>query len=623
MVPGATTGRAAAGPPVRAPAVTETATSRVLDLRGPVLDRTDRVGLALMAASAVWPLVVAVVAEGSPWAMAGLFGLTASAFVLGRLSAMVTPVLAPGAVVALAAALLLTGPLDTIGSIQSSGILGYPNARSAFFIQAAVAALMVAVRARGRGRALAAAAALAFAAVPFANRSTGAVLSAAVLAPAAVAAFLGRGSRIVMGACIAAVAVAVVVTTVLAITYSPEADIPVVSRAVDALPERRVELWQDALSILREHPLTGVGPGRFVVASPLARTDADARWAHNGFLQVGAETGLVGLALLALLFAWGLVRLWSSPGDPRLALLGMVAIAALGVHATVDYILHFPIIPVTTAALVGTATARRMRARSGVSVGTVLRKASKASVLPLGLMRRRRPGDLSILVYHRVGVGEREIDLPLADFERQMAYLSERERVLTLDQALEDDGGGVVVTIDDGFRDFHEHVVPVLERHGVPAILYLATGLVEDGSADDRLTWSNLEDAVATGLVTVGSHTHSHAELSKASEALAEEEMRRSRDLIEDRLGSACRHFAYPWAVGSPEADRAARRLFQTAALGAWRTNRRGRIDRYRLGRTPILRSDGHAFFRAKVAGLLDAEAFVYRALRRGPWRVP
>jgi peptidoglycan/xylan/chitin deacetylase (PgdA/CDA1 family) len=119
----------------------------------------------------------------------------------------------------------------------------------------------------------------------------------------------------------------------------------------------------------------------------------------------------------------------------------------------------------------------------------------------------------------------------------------------------------------------------------------------------------------------VGSHTHGHADLSRATEGQAEDEMRRSRDLVEDHLGRACRHFAYPRAVGSPAADRAARRTFDTAALDAWRTNRRGYIDQYRLGRTPILRSDSWAFFRAKVAGMLDGEALVYRALRRGPWR--
>ncbi len=97
--------------------------------------------------------------------------------------------------------------------------------------------------------------------------------------------------------------------------------------------------------------------------------------------------------------------------------------------------------------------------------------------------------------------------------------------------------------------------------------------------------------------------------------------MRRSKELIEDRLGVPCRHFAYPYAVGSACADRAARRLFDSAALEAWRTNRLGRLDPHRLGRTPVLRSDGHAFFRAKVRGLLDAEALLYRSFGRGPWR--
>jgi hypothetical protein len=99
--------------------------------------------------------------------------------------------------------------------------------------------------------------------------------------------------------------------------------------------------------------------------------------------------------------------------------------------------------------------------------------------------------------------------------------------------------------------------------------------------------------------------------------------MTRSRDLIEDRLGVACRHFAYPWAVGSPVADRLARELFDSAALDAWRTNRAGSTDPWRLGRTPLLASDGLAFFKAKLQGRLDGEALAYRLLGRGPWRRP
>jgi len=214
--------------------------------------------------------------------------------------------------------------------------------------------------------------------------------------------------------------------------------------------------------------------------------------------------------------------------------------------------------------------------------------------------------------------------VPAATFAEHLKHLADKGRLLTLDEvASGTHTGGVAVTFDDGTPDFHETVLPLLVDHRVPTHLYLATGLVANGGprSAEGLTWSQLAEAVSTGLVTVGSHTHSHADLSRAGGTEAEEEMWRSKELIEDRLGVACEHFAYPWGVGSPAADRAARRLFRTAALDAWRINRAGRIDAHRLGRVPILRSDGSFFFRRKVNGQLDTEAWLYRALGRGPWR--
>jgi peptidoglycan/xylan/chitin deacetylase (PgdA/CDA1 family) len=254
-----------------------------------------------------------------------------------------------------------------------------------------------------------------------------------------------------------------------------------------------------------------------------------------------------------------------------------------------------------------------------MSTGMLVRRASKAAVAPAGLFTRRRAGDFVILLYHRVGDGPSEIELSEAGFERHLDHLAVHEHVLTLDDALAGGQGGVVLTFDDGTPDFHEQVMPLLERYRIPAVLYLATALVDE-QGGDGLSWAQLRDATATGLVTVGSHTHSHADLSRMDERTTEEEMRRSKDLIEHHLGVACRHFAYPWAVGGQAADRAARRLFDSAALDAWRTNRRGRIDPFRLGRTPVLASDGFTFFRAKSLGMLDAEAYLYRALGRGPW---
>jgi peptidoglycan/xylan/chitin deacetylase (PgdA/CDA1 family) len=259
-------------------------------------------------------------------------------------------------------------------------------------------------------------------------------------------------------------------------------------------------------------------------------------------------------------------------------------------------------------------------------VSSFARKAVKAAVWPGGMVTGRRPGDVVILLYHRVGGSSGEIDLPATLFERQLEHLATQDRALTLDQAVAGDpGGGVVVSVDDGYRDFFETVLPLLVRYHVPAVLYLATGLVAgegDGPDDpDALTWTQLAEAVSTGLVTVGSHTHGHVDLARAPERVRRHEMVRSKELIEDRLGVDCHHFAYPWAVGSPAADRLARELFDSAALDAWRTNRAGATDPWRLGRTPVLASDGLAFFRAKLQGRLDGEAFAYRLAGRGPWR--
>ncbi|PWB93195.1 polysaccharide deacetylase family protein [Methylosinus sporium] len=50
-----------------------------------------------------------------------------------------------------------------------------------------------------------------------------------------------------------------------------------------------------------------------------------------------------------------------------------------------------------------------------------------------------------------------------------------------------------VLTFDDGYRDFVEHALPVLERHGAPFTLYITAGYAD---ASARLWWVELEEAV-------------------------------------------------------------------------------------------------------------------------------
>jgi O-antigen ligase len=109
--------------------------------------------------------------------------------------------------------------------------------------------------------------------------------------------------------------------------------------------------------------VTGIGPGRFAAESEVAQRDQDARWAHNEYLQQGAEEGLLGLVVLVALVGWGFLRAWTSPSPDAVTALGVAALGIVAIHASVDYIFHFPAIPVAAAALLGATQASSRPAR--------------------------------------------------------------------------------------------------------------------------------------------------------------------------------------------------------------------------------------------------------------------
>jgi peptidoglycan/xylan/chitin deacetylase (PgdA/CDA1 family) len=62
----------------------------------------------------------------------------------------------------------------------------------------------------------------------------------------------------------------------------------------------------------------------------------------------------------------------------------------------------------------------------------------------------------------------------------------------------------------------------------------------------EPLHWHETAEMVASGLVSIGSHTHTHVIMSRCAPDRAAEELRQSRKIIEDRLGRPCTLFCYP-----------------------------------------------------------------------------
>ena len=318
--------------------------------------RIDGAGAGILLALAAWATLSAIVTGGSPVLLYGALLLFAVVYGAARLVTLAHPWAAPAAV-AVAAGCLAIVQWDILldGPLRSP--FGYSNATGGFYLLAAFSALLVAVRARNVAmRMTAGAATVAFALVPWLN-GTDTAAALTLLLPLAL---LGRRgpstTRRLIGAGAMLVTAALLVTAAIGWAYEPDREGALDGVLERTVSERRGELWHDALVLMGTRPVFGVGPGRFAAESPTALADQDAVWAHQEFLHVGAETGLPGLALLLALVGWAFARLRRSALDPGAAVAAL-GVAAVGVHASVDYVWHFPAIVAATAVLVGTGSA--------------------------------------------------------------------------------------------------------------------------------------------------------------------------------------------------------------------------------------------------------------------------
>ena len=98
-----------------------------------------------------------------------------------------------------------------------------------------------------------------------------------------------------------------------------------------------------------------------------------------------------------------------------------------------------------------------------------------------------------ILAYHRINhpravspFDPAAIDATPEDFERQVRFLKENFRLLTLarlDELLTAgcglEGRSVIITFDDGYRDTYLHAYPILKKYAAPAVVFVTSGVID------------------------------------------------------------------------------------------------------------------------------------------------
>ncbi|MFB3923233.1 MAG: O-antigen ligase family protein [Terriglobia bacterium] len=115
--------------------------------------------------------------------------------------------------------------------------------------------------------------------------------------------------------------------------------------------EGRVAIWKDTVRLLRDYPLTGSGLGTFGIVFRKYQTalvDASVDHAHNDYLEVAADTGLLGALLLfvpifCLLGKMVLSFLAEARGYRRAVVLGCIgSTMGLLLHSVTDFNLQIP-----------------------------------------------------------------------------------------------------------------------------------------------------------------------------------------------------------------------------------------------------------------------------------------
>jgi len=199
---------------------------------------------------------------------------------------------------------------------------------------------------------------------------------------------------------------------------------------------------------------------------------------------------------------------------------------------------------------------------------------------PMGVLADRYQ-TVPILCYHRLGSANSKMVVSPANFEAQLDWLARNDyRVIRLADLSGFLSGtlplprrSVVITFDDGYESVYRHAFPLLKKHGFAATVFVYTDFLGGG---DALTWPQLLEMRASGLVEVQSHSKSHRNLIERANGESDEryraniegEMRVPRDLLERRLAPArVRHLAYPFGDANEVVlESAARNGFELAA---------------------------------------------------------
>ncbi len=194
------------------------------------------------------------------------------------------------------------------------------------------------------------------------------------------------------------------------------------------------------------------------------------------------------------------------------------------------------------------------------------------------------------------------------------------------------DGRYFCVTFDDGYHDNLVHAVPVLRELGIPATIFLPSGVIDGNvtyhwykESPRPLTWAEVAELLEDGVVDFQAQTRTHPRLPRLTDAEAWDEIAGSKRDIEAHVPYKITILCYPAGLYGDREIKLLREAGYRAGVTCDPGTNTGETPPETLRRTMIYRRDSRADFEVKMGGLFDRPPVfrlaLYRYLARRPSR--
>lgn len=153
-----------------------------------------------------------------------------------------------------------------------------------------------------------------------------------------------------------------------------------------------------------------------------------------------------------------------------------------------------------------------------------------------------------VLMYHLIQ------DHPFTDYtslfvrptelNQQLNLLSQRGyRFLFAEDYEKTSTPSVILTFDDGYEDNYTEMYPILQKYHAKATIFLISDQID---RPGYLSRAQIKEMSNSGLVSFQSHTKTHRDLTKLSEADVRTEFRYSKYIISQITGKPVTVISYP-----------------------------------------------------------------------------